>query len=1785
MKISTLGQPSCLSFGRIVFTQSRLLSQSLFFFFFSILYAQAQNNPLAPAGQFNIFAQGNVTLTNNESEGPVAIGGNVIIMGNYNIANNFTGNFTQAAFPNVKIGLVVGGGVKLENGILRVLNKTFMKIGNCAGGAGADALRVWYRDQNNATTPIRATKSGAGFNASSFVELNGNVNDFYPALADTAANPVCQANVIDFASAFTTLKATSNTLNACQNTMRATDPNGNPITNYSSQNLRLRDPIGGQPANTTRVFNILGSDLNAINELALEFTPTASQPLLINVSTGTTFDWTVKNQTVGGAMKYIIWNFPNVTTLNIVGNATIEGSVLAPNAAVFKNTTNNSNIEGQLIAQTFNMNGGEMHHFPFEGNLNCGTPPACNAPTPTAANAERCGPGTVTFTATGCTTGFTPKWYSDANLGAQAGSGTPFTTASLSTTTDYYLACVKNDEATCKSTAVKVTATIKPAVTVTIDGPETICSSGLPVIYTGNPSGGTFNLPSGLPPGAVTVNGNKLTVNPGTTLSSFTFSYLIAGTNNCGGSASKSVTINNGGTTINLKPNTICETQTLTYTDPDGVTGTWSGFGIIDTGTGATFNAALALTQSGKTAPASVYILFNQTNGACSRKDSALITINPKPVVTIAGPETLCANNLPAQYTATPVGGTFTLPDGLPAGASTVNGNILTLNAGFNITSLSFSYKFTDTGGGCSATASKSVTITPSPKPTVNSPNICAGTSTTLTVANCAGTVLWSNAATTSSIQVSPTVTTDYIVKCTVNGCEGTATAKVTVNPKPSITLNGEPACSADLSTFTVTFTAAQGATVTADKGTLSGSTVTGVPAEQTVKIIASLNGCTDTLTVKKDCSCPTVAAPTLTVSPAAICAGASSTLSAAGCTGTVKFYTDQALTTVLTNLTVSPTATKTYYATCTTTGSNCVSQPAEVTVSVKPKPTVSVTATTCDPAGTTFNVSFTATSGATITANKGTISGNTITGIAAGETVIILVTLDGCKDSISVTKNCSPTCQAPTPTGTGAEVCTGTPATLTASGCTTGYTATWFSNASLTIQAGSGSPFTTPTLTQTTDYYVTCVKANDPTCKSTGVKITATVTPKPTLGTIVTTAATCTNSVANNDASFKLSGISNGQRFSFATSLAGLAPYATATVLNGGIINASDLANPGNAAGQTYYVRVYSSKADCYRDTSLLVPFKDCIVTCVKPNAGPDVFICSPTTQVNLPDATAQQQWQAAAGNTGGTIDPTTGLVTGLTANGSYSFLLIDKDAGSICADTVVILRGSITLSDITTCFDTLTLPSYPNGSWTVTPGNKASVTPAGKVTGLTTPGPYAFTLTIGSCVSNLTITKQNCGSPCPTIVTLGDAKDTLCSGYYGEALAVKVGDNKPVKFVRFNSPQTSASVYAGGTLLDTVTPTDSIASWPNGLPGSQFPANAGTSPVNYYVYAISADTTKLPTGCRPFSGRTFTVLPLPKVTQSTVPVCSDSTTYQAKITLPAGTYTVTLARTISTIGNGPIPGDIIKKVTGVSGSTTFSLSVADSAAVVVVQDESTGCASAIPVTNPTIVSCDKLYDLALKKTISKKLAMVGEDLSYTIKVWNEGQGTATGVEVTDLLNAGVEYVTYASAFGNYNPTTKIWTVGTLAAGDTATITIVVKVIAEGVWFNTAEITKMNEKDVDSTPGNGIEGEDDIDRACFTVPILLCRGQRGSLELTVPQQYSGVVWFRKVQGGQPVQVATGNVYTASETELGSYEYTFTSTAGSCPAEGCCPIIIAVQDCCPVQICVPVVLKRIKAPN
>lgn len=108
---------------------------------------------------------------------------------------------------------------------------------------------------------------------------------------------------------------------------------------------------------------------------------------------------------------------------------------------------------------------------------------------------------------------------------------------------------------------------------------------------------------------------------------------------------------------------------------------------------------------------------------------------------------------------------------------------------------------------------------------------------------------------------------------------------------------------------------------------------------------------------------------------------------------------------------------------------------------------------------------------------------------------------------------------------------------------------------------------------------------------------------------------------------------------------------------------------------------------------------------------------------------------------------------------------------------------------------------------------------------------------------------------------------------------------------------------------------------------------------------------------------------------------------------------------------------------------------------------------------------------------------ATTGADGSYSFN--RVPSGTATGVKVEDRLPKGL---TFVSADRPYDSATGVWDVGTLAPGKSAEISIVARATGEGGLVNKAEIAAADQKDVDSTPGNGVASEDDAASATVTV-------------------------------------------------------------------------------------------------
>ena len=127
---------------------------------------------------------------------------------------------------------------------------------------------------------------------------------------------------------------------------------------------------------------------------------------------------------------------------------------------------------------------------------------------------------------------------------------------------------------------------------------------------------------------------------------------------------------------------------------------------------------------------------------------------------------------------------------------------------------------------------------------------------------------------------------------------------------------------------------------------------------------------------------------------------------------------------------------------------------------------------------------------------------------------------------------------------------------------------------------------------------------------------------------------------------------------------------------------------------------------------------------------------------------------------------------------------------------------------------------------------------------------------------------------------------------------------------------------------------------------------------------------------------------------------------------------------------------------------------------------------------------------DLSLTKSVSDPTPNVGQQITYTINVLNSGPSTATGVQVTDVLPAGVTLNSNNASQGTFDPNTGVWDVGTLsstAGANTASLSLSATVNSLGQQTNTAQISAANQADPDSTPNNNNPNEDDQDSAVFT--------------------------------------------------------------------------------------------------
>jgi len=182
---------------------------------------------------------------------------------------------------------------------------------------------------------------------------------------------------------------------------------------------------------------------------------------------------------------------------------------------------------------------------------------------------------------------------------------------------------------------------------------------------------------------------------------------------------------------------------------------------------------------------------------------------------------------------------------------------------------------------------------------------------------------------------------------------------------------------------------------------------------------------------------------------------------------------------------------------------------------------------------------------------------------------------------------------------------------------------------------------------------------------------------------------------------------------------------------------------------------------------------------------------------------------------------------------------------------------------------------------------------------------------------------------------------------------------------------------------------------------------------------------------------------------------------------TLAAGSSaTITFRATIA----NPFPA-------GVSSVSNQALATSSNAASASSDDPST-VAPLDPTITPVVVPPAALPDLTIAKTADVSAPREGAVSTFTITVVNRGTTPIANVLASDLLPSGLAYLSATASAGSYASSTGDWTIGTLSAGASATLSVratVAKGTAGRTITNCATIMTTN-------------GDPSNDRACASI-------------------------------------------------------------------------------------------------
>jgi gliding motility-associated-like protein len=1062
-----------------------------------------------------------------------------------------------------------------------------------------------------------------------------------------------------------------------------------------------------------------------------------------------------------------------------------------------------------------------------------------------------------------------------------------------------------------------------------------------------------------------------------------------------------------------------------------------------------------------------------------------------------------------------------------------------------------------------------------------------------------------------------------YVFTYTVSNpscANATSTVTITINPLPTVTVTSPPVCSSTLATVTAIpspsgtynyiWTVPSGVT---NPGNVSNFT-TAIAGNYSVVITNTATSCSSLL------ASTTVVinqVPTVTVNSPPVCVGTSATVTATpNPSGTYNYaWTVPSGVTNPGNVSTFTTSIAGVYSVIiTNTITNCLSQPASTTVVINPIPTVTVSSppvcsgtlatvtATPNPLGT-YTYIWTVPSGTT---NPGNVASFT-TSTPGVYTVVATNTATTCpSQSASATVVIN---QTPTVTVSSPPVCSGTPATVTATPSPAGtYSYVW------TVPSGVTNPGNVASFTTSIAGSYSVITTNTvSSCPSQSASTNVVINPKPIVtvssppvcvGTPATVTAT-PNPIGTYTYVWTVpSGATNpGNVSTFTTSIAGTysviitdvttgcssQPASTTVVINpipivtvssppictGTLATVTATANP---SGTYTYVWTVPSGATNPGNVSTFttsiagtysVIITNATTSCPSQPASTTVVINPiPTVTVSSPPVcSGTPATVTATPNPAGTYSYVWTVPSGVTNPGNVAsfatsiagtYSVVATNTSSNCpsqpASTVVVInpKPTVSVTSSPVCSGTLatvTAIASPAGTYTYVWTVPSGATNPGNVPNFTT-----------SIVGVYSVTVTNTATTCPS----------------QPALTTVIIN--PIPTVTVNSPPVCSGTLA--TVAATVSPSGSYSyvwSVPSGVTNPGNVANFTTSVVGIYSVVATNTTTGCPSQA---ASSTVFINPTPTVTVTSPPVCLGVPATVTATPNPIGTYTY-----VWTVPAGVTnPGNVANFITTVAGiysviitNTTTSCPSQPASTTVIINPIPTVSVSSPPVcsgtpatvtanpspagsysyvwtvpsgvTNPGNVSTFQTSIAGTYTVIATNTSSIciSQPASVTVTI----NTTPTVTVISPPVCSG----TPASVTATSNPAgtyTYVWTVpsGASDPGNVATFTTTVAGLYSVIATSTTTACP-------SQPSSTSVVINPIPTVTVSSPPV-CSGIQATVS-AIPNPAGNYSYVWTVPSGA---TDPGNVATFNTTIAGSYNVIITNTGTNCPSPSATGIVV-----------------------